>query len=312
MELDQPQSIALSQNPLVSVIVPNYNHSSFLRERINSILSQTYKNFEIIILDDHSTDDSASVIESFSGNPYVKQIVYNETNSGSPFIQWQKGFGLAQGSFIWIAESDDFCEPDLLQTLVSISNNNPDCVLLFCKSCQVDEKGNKVGEFSMQHGIDSFVLPGRQFIRRHLRDHNIIINASSAIFKKEALGSVEKTFMSFKGCGDWVFWSEIAVQGPVAYCNRYMNYYRVYSNNTTESLKVKGTGVVETYQTVRLFRDKGYYSVPGFFRKVLSLMMDVRYRKNIPEATQQEIFKRCQIGKIYFLITSLFHFLGRK
>ena len=68
--------------PLVSVIVPNYNHARFLKERMETILGQTYQNFEVIILDDKSTDESKDVIERYRGNAKVSAIVYNEENSG--------------------------------------------------------------------------------------------------------------------------------------------------------------------------------------------------------------------------------------
>ena len=92
---------------MVSVIIPNYNHAPFLKERIDSVLNQTYDNFEVIILDDKSTDNSKEVIANYRGHSKISHIVYNEENSGSTFKQWQKGFSLAKGDYIWIAESDD-------------------------------------------------------------------------------------------------------------------------------------------------------------------------------------------------------------
>ena len=79
-----------NNTPLVSIIVPNYNHARFLTERFESILSQTYHNFELIILDDCSTDNSCEVIERYRENPHVSQIVYNEKNCGNTFEQWMK------------------------------------------------------------------------------------------------------------------------------------------------------------------------------------------------------------------------------
>lgn len=302
----------MNRDPLVSVIVPNYNHERFLTERLESIFAQTYKNYEIIILDDKSTDNSVKLIESYSSNPAVTHIVYNTENSGSPFIQWEKGFKIAAGDFIWIAESDDKCEPDFLQTLISLYNHNPECVLLFCESCRIDENGENNGVFSIQKGMPPFVLPGKQFIREYLKIQNIIINASSAIFKKSALSQVGDSYMSYRGCGDWVFWSEIAELGDVLYCNRPLNYYRVYNSNTTESLKKTGTGVIETYQVIRLFYKRGYYSGLSFIRRKLSIMMDVRYRKGIPSDVQDFIIDQCGFGFFYRITSSLFHLLGRK
>ena len=84
-------------NPLVSVIIPNYNHARYLDERIQSVLNQTYQNFEVIILDDKSTDNSVEVINQYKDDLHVSCIIVNEENSGSTFKQWHKGFELAKG-----------------------------------------------------------------------------------------------------------------------------------------------------------------------------------------------------------------------
>ncbi len=91
----------------VSVILPNYNHSKYLKQRIDSILNQTFQDFELILLDDNSPDDSVDIIESYRDHKRVSHIHLNKENSGSTFKQWERGFSLAKGEYIWIAESDD-------------------------------------------------------------------------------------------------------------------------------------------------------------------------------------------------------------
>ena len=103
---------------MVSVIIPNYNHDKYLDVRIQSILNQTYQDFEIIILDDCSTDNSKAVIERYRDNDHVSHIVYNEKNSGTTFKQWEKGIELAKGDLLWIAESDDSCDCNFLDSLI--------------------------------------------------------------------------------------------------------------------------------------------------------------------------------------------------
>ena len=88
----------------VSVIIPNYNHAKYLNQRIDSVLNQTYQNFEVIILDDCSPDNSKQVIEAYRGHPKISTIVYNEQNSGTTFKQWDKGLQLAKGEWVWIAD----------------------------------------------------------------------------------------------------------------------------------------------------------------------------------------------------------------
>ena len=143
-------------NPLVSVIIPNYNHARYLEQRLDSVLNQTYQNFEVIILDDHSTDNSLEVINRYKDNPHIKQIVVNETNSGSTFKQWDKGIHLATGDIIWIAESDDYCELNLLDELVRIYTSKPDMAYVYTTSIMVDENGKKGGISRYDLGVKYF------------------------------------------------------------------------------------------------------------------------------------------------------------
>src|ERR1700738_1634065 len=123
----QPQfdrAIVGKPMPRVSVIVPNYNHARFLRRRMESVLRQTYRDFEVILLDDCSTDESRSILSEYAGDPRVR-LEFNEKNSGSPFKQWNKGVALASGEYGWIAESDDYADERLLERLVAVLDHEP-------------------------------------------------------------------------------------------------------------------------------------------------------------------------------------------
>ena len=85
----------MEKNPLVSVIVPNYNYARYLDARIDSILRQTWTDFELILLDDASTDTSREILEKYRNHPRVSRIEFNTQNTGSPFQQWMKGILLA-------------------------------------------------------------------------------------------------------------------------------------------------------------------------------------------------------------------------
>lgn len=105
-------------NVKISIIVPSYNHASYLEKRLESIFNQTYQNFEVILLDDASTDRSEEILNKYKVNSKVSHLIVNKENSGSPFKQWEKGVELAKGDYIWIAESDDFCEKQFLEILL--------------------------------------------------------------------------------------------------------------------------------------------------------------------------------------------------
>ena len=148
---------------MVSVIIPNYNHARYLDARIQSILNQSYRDFEIIILDDCSTDNSKDVIEKYRDNEFVTHIVYNEHNSGSTFKQWENGFELAKGELVWIAESDDCCDNRFLENLVPKFDNGK-VVLAFSRSMQIDDE-RELGMYPTQRKINvSFDMGGKKFM----------------------------------------------------------------------------------------------------------------------------------------------------
>lgn len=125
--------------PNISVIIPNYNHARFLKQRVNSVLQQTYQDFEVIIMDDNSSDHSKDIIEQYRNYPKISHIIYNETNSGSTFKQWKKGLELAKGEWIWIAESDDYADTDFLEQLLGFSTNDNNIQLIYCDSFSTNE-----------------------------------------------------------------------------------------------------------------------------------------------------------------------------
>src|ERR1700735_1956185 len=122
--------------PQVSVIVPNYNHARFLQKRIESVLRQTFQDFDLILLDDSSTDDSRSILSSYARDPRVT-IEFNEANSGSTFRQWNKGVRLARGKYVWIAESDDYADERFLERLTAVLEGDAKIAFAYCRSWSV-------------------------------------------------------------------------------------------------------------------------------------------------------------------------------
>jgi glycosyltransferase involved in cell wall biosynthesis len=236
----------------VSVVVPNYNHGKFLKRRIESILAQTYKNFEIIILDDCSTDKSRDIIEQYRSNPKLRDIIYNETNSGSVFKQWLKGIQSAKNELIWIAESDDWCENNFLEVLVKGIENNAACVVAFAQSyCVGDDDEVK---WQSNHNKPEEYVNGRQFFKERLVYGCSIFNASMAIFKKEYALRVPPDFTKFKLCGDWFFWINIVRNGDVFISNKILNYYRRSDSSLTSRLYASGYNFIEELNMFQLIK----------------------------------------------------------
>ena len=228
--------------PAVSVLIPNYNHASFLKERIDSVLKQTYRDFEVIILDDCSADNSREIIERYRTNDHVSHIIYNETNSGNTFKQWQKGIGLTAGEYIWIAESDDWCEPTLLETLMNGIECNDNIVISYCGAVVINNEeilytsdGKKISE----------VTDGIAFIKNEMQERNKIFNASMAIFKKHAFENISLEFTTYKYCGDWLFWIMLAQKGNVFESGKLLNYFRKHNADVSNKSMADGTYFIE-------------------------------------------------------------------
>jgi glycosyltransferase involved in cell wall biosynthesis len=223
--------------PKVSVIVPNYNHARFLPQRLESIVQQTFRDFELIVLDDCSTDNSLQVIRDFQAqNPDV-QVVLNDTNSGSTFAQWNKGAALANGQYIWIAESDDVAHPELLARLVPLLDAHPNVGIAFAQSMLIDENGSEMHSFldhyqfvfQCDRWTKDFVFDGRQECAAYLMYHNTIPNASGALFRKTAYWAAGGAEPSWKLNGDWYFYVKVLLQSDIAFVADHLNFFRMHT-----------------------------------------------------------------------------------
>lgn len=249
--------------PLVSVIIPNFNHSKFLVQRIESILSQTFQDFELIILDDHSTDDSKSIIERYADHDKISRIIYNTTNSGSPFLQWKKGIEISNGKYIWIAESDDWCESTFLETLLEPFSRNPECVISYCQSYGIDDH-NKI-LWQSGHSQPSEFVEGKDFIKSYLSVPVAIFNASMVLWKREKFQFISKDFTSFKFTGDWCFWIQLSKHGYVHISAKVLNYFRKHDADVSGKAYKSGLNFIEELRIINdlfmeeLITEIGYY-----------------------------------------------------
>ncbi|PNW26871.1 glycosyltransferase [Formosa algae] len=228
--------------PKVSVILPNYNYEQFLHQRIESILNQTYTNFELLILDDCSTDNSKAVITSFTDDRI--KVYYNETNTGSPFPQWDKGIQLSKGEYIWIAEADDYCSETLLEKLLKKTESYKSD-LCFAESLVVNEHGEEKGlwcDLNIKGPNKSifntdFEMNGQDFIEKNLIYENAIPNASAVLFRKELYiknGGVDK---NIPNCADWLLWIKMLNNGRVSFVSEPLNAFRRHGSSVINSIK---------------------------------------------------------------------------
>ena len=226
--------------PLVSVVVPNYNHEKYLVQRLESIFNQTYSNFEVILLDDCSTDNSRFILNKYASNSRVSHCVFNDVNTGNTFVQWNKGIQLAKGDFIWIAESDDFCDFNFIEHVIKPLLENSEVVLSYCQSRRVDENGlvtgnwkNYTDSFKKDIFNSDFAINGKGFFEKYLVYKNVIPNASAVIFRKNRSEEIEKLDESliFRCNGDWLYYSFLIWNKMIAYKADSLNNFRYHSKS---------------------------------------------------------------------------------
>lgn len=238
----KPPEADASFAPKVSVIVPNYNHAPYLRQRLDSIYAQHYRNFEVILLDDCSSDGSREILIEYARRHAANTTTFfNEVNSGGVFNQWKKALELATGELVWIAESDDFCEPNFLAELVRFFRH--DAVSLAFARTRFVASESKTGP-STDDLLRDYLgdLPGQPFIRsahwlvnRAWGRLNIVPNVSSAVFRHPGkLPLLEDTdWRGLRLCGDWIFYLHLVRGGLVGYSQGTTNYYRQHVHGTS-------------------------------------------------------------------------------
>ncbi len=222
--------------PLVSVIVPNYNHAPYLTKRLDSIINQTFDDFELILLDDASTDNSLDLLKACKDER--ARLFPNRINSGSPFAQWNKGVELASGKYIWIAESDDIADEHFLEKLVPLLESDDQMVLAFSQSMLIDSNGNHLHSFAENYRFlyntnrweKDFIADGTQECVQYLIKNNTIPNASAVLMRRDAYLNAGGAPTHFKLNGDWLLYARVLVQGKFGFKADVLNYFRTHDN----------------------------------------------------------------------------------
>ncbi|RWE73778.1 glycosyltransferase [Mesorhizobium sp.] len=249
-------------HPKVTAIVPNYNHERFLERRIESILSQTYKNIEIVILDDCSTDNSHKIIQRYCDlYPGHVRSHFNTENSGNVFRQWRKGIEQSEGDLIWICESDDFCEPDFVEHLIphlrDRSVNLAFGRIQFCDQMGRPQPGLDQYREGAEAGIwnEPMVRPASEWFARGFGVNNVIANVGGCLWRRQVLSApIWTEAESFSVLGDWFLYCHLAGGGNIAYEPAAVAYFRQHGQNTSVSAFKSARYYTEHHRLMTLLR----------------------------------------------------------
>jgi glycosyltransferase involved in cell wall biosynthesis len=218
--------------PLVSICIPVYNGEPYINKTLNSAISQTYKNLEIIIFDNCSTDKTAKIIKSFND----KRITYhiNDKNYGM-FINWQKCLEAANGEYIKLLNADDLLKPNTIEVQADILINNPDVSLCITATNVI----NEFDDITMKRQLykKSLKINGRIIAKKTLLNgRNIYGELSSILFRRDKSRQVGNFTEELKYSCDLDYFMRLSYIGDVYYINEFLSDYRISSTNETSNL----------------------------------------------------------------------------
>ena len=250
----------------ISVVVPNYNYSNYLYQRVYSILNQNYKIHELIILDDASKDNSLFYIKQIEQkiSEFVNvKVVVNDINSGNAFSQWQKGINLATGDYVWVAEADDYAKKNFLNEVVSPLKKNNNIVISYADTGFIDSNGyitknslvDQIDILKTNHWNASYVNKGIAEINCYSYLNCTIPNVSGTIIKKGNYDEIFESAKKFHQSGDWFTYLNILNLGDISFINKTLNYYRVHGNNISQTFDKKAH-ILEIQRIYKFVKEK--------------------------------------------------------
>lgn len=230
--------------PKVSVVIPAYNAMTYLPETLNSVLKQTFSDFEVVIIDDGSTDLIQAWIAQNITDPRVRLIT--QANQGLSGAR-NTGIANAQGEYVAFLDADDVWEPTKLEKQVNYLDNNSTVGLVYNWTAFIDAEGKPTGRI-MGGDIEGDVL-------EEILQHNII-DCPSVVVRRKCFETVGMFDITLRSVEDWDMWIRIAARYPLAVIKEPLVYYRQHSSNMSKNWRVME-------QAFHQVIEKSFQSVPS-------------------------------------------------
>lgn len=239
------------KKPLISICIPNYNYEKFIGETIESVLAQTYENFELIIVDNGSTDNSVEIINSY--NDERIKLYQNETNI--PLYQnINKAQLLANGEFIAVLHSDDKYEPDFLEEIIAAYQRYPEQKVFVTGVYLLHHQENKI---ITQHAFQKEGLKHRLKVLLRLTMGNNIGNGVNVVYHRECIKKAGMFSDEYKYAADYDLWFRLGELYDFVYIRKNLAYYRIHDSNLSHTVN-KNFAMME--EGDKIFRKSVYKS----------------------------------------------------
>lgn len=213
-------------NPKISVIIPNYNYEKFISATIESVLSQTYENIEIIVVDDGSKDNSLEVLKNFGDKIRVVQ----QKNAGVSAAR-NHGVSLSNGDFVAFLDADDIWLPEKLQCQINKFNADSKIGLVHCSMTLIDPQNKPIGENN--NGQEGFV--SHEFLRF---ERGVVVGAgSTALVKRKSFDEVGGFDLRLSTAADWDFCYQVSRKYKLGFVTKPLVLYRMHGTNMHGNIK---------------------------------------------------------------------------
>lgn len=232
------------ETPEVSIVFTSYNHERYLKQALDSLLAQTLTNFELIIVDDCSTDGSQDILIEYANKDSRIKLNLNTKNSGSYVCSTNQGASMATAPYLIFAQCDDWAEPNQLERLMGAMHAN-DVGVVFSCSNMVDEKERLIGTdfngreeaFKKNYDADSLIL-GKDAMNFLLKAC-IIPNLSAALIKKDLYDDLQGLSNKYFVLADWDFWLRASIKSDFFYIREPLNNFRQHPTTIRSNIKMK-------------------------------------------------------------------------
>lgn len=216
----------------VSVVVPSYNQGTYIINCLNSIIAQTKKPFEIIVADDHSTDNTEKIIKSYlkksNKAATLVKFIRHKKNLGSYNFTYNTGVKNAKGDYIIIVSADDWLDTTILELESKVLDKYPRVAMVYSQSISVIG-GEKILTVHKPAGKNSYVARANDF--ELLLTNGDFIPSINALVRKKVYQKVGLFDTNLRYMADYEMWIRIAQNYPLAYLAKPLTFYRVHGKN---------------------------------------------------------------------------------
>ncbi|MFV8571116.1 glycosyltransferase family 2 protein [Marinobacter sp. SBS5] len=303
--------------PRASIIVPAFNAGQYIRKTLDSILSQSFQDFEVIIIDDGSSDDTAQIIHQYE-DPRIRY--YHQPNSGKPAIPRNRAIKKAQGEFIFIFDSDDIMLPGKLATTIERMEQAPQAGLAFTGFACIDEQDSVINPdflapYQTLYNLEKTGVTDNAFLikapdaLKGLAISNYLGTSGVAIRRTvfENVGGFDE---DVRNSDDYLMWQAVASQYDFLYIPTIFHHYRVRSGSISlRKIEDRAPGLIACTEKMMQYHEGDSVSLNHLRQRIGRFHFEVGYshfkQQQMPQARKaliKALIKRKDRKSLFYLL----------